>query len=46
MGKKWAGASRFWCYAIAVVFTNVRQLGVDYEAKIGNEDDRVHYTTE
>ena len=28
MGKKLAGASRFWCYAIAVFFTNVRQLGV------------------
>jgi len=28
MGKKWTRASGFWWYVIAVVFTNVRQLGV------------------
>ena len=28
MGKKLPGASSFWCYAIAVVFTNVRKLRV------------------
>ena len=29
MGKKLPGASRFWCYAIAAVFTNVRKLRVE-----------------
>ena len=39
MGKKLPGASRIWCYAIAVVFTNVRKLrvGSHYEYSWGTE---------
>jgi len=35
MGKKSTRASGFWWYAIAVVFTNVRQLGVEQKSMGG-----------
>ena len=39
MGKKLPGASRSWCYVIAVVFTNVRKLRVVF-----SDDARVLYS--